>query len=388
LSMVLLISAGLTIRSFVALHQIDPGFQAERVMAVDLPLPPKRYATWDQRNRFARELLERVSNLPGVQAATIGNGGLPFGGPQSTFAIDGQADSETRRIMLHLVSADYLRTLGIPLRQGRMLTEREINGAERVAVVNETAKLWPAGENPMGKRIRLELLEKPGGSAVLTPTNASSYVTVVGVIGNARNDDLRNEPQPAVFVPYTLLAPPQRTLAVRTQGDPKLLLNALGAQVREMDKEQPIRGPTTFEEILGLRTAQPRFTMALFSLFAALGLALAMAGIYSVLSYLVSQRTREIGVRMALGAQRMDVLRLIFKTGGRLVGVGIAIGMLASFGAARFLRSQLELFQVAAADPVSFSGVVILFGAVAVAACYIPSRRATRVEPMEALRYE
>ena len=357
-------------------------------MAVDLPLAPKRYATWDQRNRFARELLERVRNLPGVLAATIGNGGLPFGGPQSPFAIDGQTDSETRRIMLHLVSADYLRTLGIPLRQGRMLTEREIDGTQRVAVVNEAAQLWPVGENPVGKRIRLELLEKPGGSAVLTPTNASPYVTVVGVIGNTRNDDLRNDPQPAVFVPYTLLAPPQRTLAVRTQGDPKSLINALGAQVREMDREQPIRSPTTFEEILGSRTAQPRFIMALFSLFAALGLALAMAGIYSVLSYLVSRRTREIGVRMALGAQRMDVLRLIFKSGGKVVGVGIAIGLLASFGATRFLRSQLELFQVAAADPASFSGVVILLGAVAVAACFVPARRATRVEPVEALRYE
>ncbi len=155
-----------------------------------------------------------------------------------------------------------------------------------------------------------------------------------------------------------------------------------------MDREQPVNGPIPFEEILGSRTAQPRFIMALFSLFAALGLALAMAGIYSVLSYLVSRRTREIGVRMALGAQRADVLCLIFRTGGRLVGVGIVLGILASFGAARFLRSQLELFQVTAADPVSFSGVVTLLGAVAAAACYLPARRATKVDPMEALRYE
>ena len=389
MSVVLLVSAGLTIRSFIALQQVELGFRPERVVTVSVPLPPKRYATWDQRNRFARELLERVRNVPGVQAATIGNGGLPFGGPQSTFAIDGQADSEERRIVLHLVSADYLRTLAIPLRQGRMLTDREIDVSDRVAVINEAAaRLWPAGEVPLGRRLRLDLLEQPGNSEIRTPTNASPYVTIVGVIGNTRNDDLRNDPQPAVLVPYTLLAPPQRTLAVRSQAEPKSLMNALRTHVREMDREQPVNGPIPFEEILGSRTAQPRFIMALFSLFAALGLALAMAGIYSVLSYLVSRRTREIGVRMALGAQRADVLCLIFRTGGRLVGVGIVLGTLASFGAARFLRSQLELFQVTAADPVSFSGVVTLLGAVAAAACYLAARRATKVDPMEALRYE
>jgi putative ABC transport system permease protein len=388
LSVVLLVSASLTIRSFIALQKVELGFRPERVMTVNLPLPPKRYATRDQRNHFAQELLERARNLPGVQAATIGNGGLPFGGAQSPFSIEGQTDVETRQIMLQLVSADYLRTAGIPLRQGRMLTEQEINGSQNVAVINEAAaRFWPVGENPIGRRLRLDLLEKPGGP-VLTPTNASPYVTIVGVVGNTRNDDLRNDPQPAALSPYTLLAPPGRTLAIRTRGDPKMLMNALRTQVREMDKEQPVNGPTTFEEEVGFRIAQPRFIMALFSLFATLGLALAMAGIYSVLSYLVSMRTREIGVRMALGARRGDVLRLIFKTGGRLVGAGLVVGVIASFGVARVLGSRVELFQVTTADPVSFLGVMILLAAVAIVACYIPARRATKVDPMDALRYE
>jgi putative ABC transport system permease protein len=351
-----------------------------------LPLPPKRYATWEQRNRFARELLERVKNLPGVQAATIGNGGLPFGGPQSTFALDGQADAETRRITLNLVSADYLSALSIPLRRGRMLTELEINAAESVAVINEAAaKLWPAGVDPIGRSLKLDALERPDAP---TPPNASPSVTIVGVIGDTRNDDVRNDPRPAVYVPYTLLAPSQRMLAVRVQGDSNAIINALRAQAREMDKEQPVNGPTTFNEILGFRTAQPRFIMALFSLFAALGLALAMAGIFSVLSYLVSMRTREIGVRMAMGARPRDILLLVFNAGGRLVGAGLAVGILVSLGVTRLLGSQLELFQARAFDSVSFLGVTVLLAVVAAAACFIPARRAMKVDPVVALRQD
>jgi putative ABC transport system permease protein len=230
------------------------------------------------------------------------------------------------------------------------------------------------------------VLEKPGFSEVLTPTNASPYVTIVGIIGNARNDGLQRQPQPAVLVPCTLLAPPGRTLAIRTTGDPKMLINALRAQLREMDKEQPLANPVTVNEIMAFNFAQPRFTMALFSLFGTLGLALAMVGIYSVLSYVVTRRTREIGVRMALGAQPVDILRMIFRTGGSLVGLGMVLGILASLGAARWLASQLNLFQVGIADPISFLGVMLLLGAVAAAACYLPARRATKVDPMVALR--
>ncbi|HKS36267.1 MAG TPA: ABC transporter permease, partial [Verrucomicrobiae bacterium] len=388
LAVVLLVSAGLTIRSFIALQQVDLGFQTDHVLMVGVPLPPKRYATLEQRNRFARELVERAKNLPGVMAVTIGNGGMPFGGPQSTFGIDGQPESETRRITLHLVGADYLRTLGIPLVRGRMLAEREIDDMDPVVVINEAATgLWPAGEDPVGKRIRLDELKQAGGS-VLSPTNSSPYATVVGVIGNTRNAGLRDETRPVALVPYTLLAPPQRTLAFRSQGDPKVLLNPLRAQVSEMDKEQPLGRPTTIEEMLGRQTVQPRFIMALFSLFASLGLALAAAGIYSVLTYLVTRRTHEIGVRMALGAQRADVLGMVFKAGGRLVGAGVGIGILAGFGAARFLGSRLELFQVSMADPLAFLGVVVMLSAIAMVACYVPARRATRVDPMEALRHE
>jgi putative ABC transport system permease protein len=392
LSVVLLVSACLTVRSFVALRQVQLGFRPEHVMVVDLPLSPRRYQSWEQRNQFAREFLERVQNLPGVQAATIGNGGLPFGGPQLDYAIEGHPDSEARQINLDLVSADYLGTMRIPLKHGRMLTEREITDSEPVAVINEAAaKLWPAGEDPIGRRLRMDELVKPPRAQIRTPTNASAYLTVVGVIGDALNDGndgLQKQPQPAVLVPYSLWTPPGFSMALRTAAEPKQLMNALRAQVREMDKEQPLNGPTTFEEILTFQTAQPRFTMLLFTLFASLGLALAMAGIYSVLSYSVSKRTREIGVRIALGAQSGDVLSLIFKSGAGLVGLGVVLGLAASLASSRLLASQIGLFQVTSTDPISFLGVITLLALVAAAACFLPARRASKVDPMEALRYE
>jgi putative ABC transport system permease protein len=387
LSVVLLVSAGLTIRSFLALQRVDLGFQPEQVVNVGLPLNPRRYATLDERNRFANEIVERIANLPGVASVTIGNGGLPFGGPQSNFTIEGQPESKDR-LMIHAVSADYLRTLGIQLRQGRMFREEEIRKTEPVALINEaTAKLWPKGEDPLGRRVRLNFLENPGRN-ILTPTNLSPFVTIIGVFANTRNDDVRNDSRPSIILPFSMIAPPQRNMAIRTTVEPASLMNAIRKQVAEMDKEQPVNGPTAFQEILRNQTAQPRFVVALFSLFAGLGLALATAGIYSVLSYLVSMRTREIGVRMALGARRSNVLTMIFSAGGKMVALGMVLGLLGSLAAVRLLGSQLELYQVNLTDPLSFAGVILLLGFVATAAFILPAMRAASVNPTEALRYE
>jgi predicted permease len=388
LAMVLLVSAGLTVRSLLALKNVELGFRPENVINVELTLPPKKYATWNQRNQFAAELLDRVKHIPGIAAATIGFGGLPFGAPDFSYSLEGQADAQVRRITVQAVAADFLKTLRIPLRRGRMLTERDIDLSEQVAVINETAaKLWPEGQDPIGRRIHLDDLEKLPPQ-VFAPTNLFPYVTVVGVIADARNDDLQSRTQPAVLLPFTLLAPPQRTLTLRTQANPAGVINAVRAQVRQMDAELPLNAPRTFEEILDSQEAHPRFITLLFGLFGALGLSLAMAGIYSVLSYAVSKRTREIGVRIALGAQRGDVLRLIFKSGAGLVGLGVVLGLVASLVAARLLISQIELFQVNSTDPVSFVGVIALLTIVAGAACFVPARRAAKVDPMEALRYE
>jgi putative ABC transport system permease protein len=386
LSVILLIGASLTIRSFVALHQVDSGLRTEGVLFVGVPLLPQRYSSIEQRDRFAQSLIDRVKTLPGVEAVGSGTGGIPFGW-RSGFAIPGKSGPDNQRLALGLVSADYLRTIGVPLLRGRALAEQEIARAEHVALINETmSKLWPAGESPLGQRLRIDFLEKPPGPQVLFAANPTPYVTIVGIVADTKNNGLKEATMPGAFVPYTLAAPPQRMFAVRTQGDPKLLLNAVRAQVQAIDKDQPLGRPLTLKEILGFDTVQPRFNTALFSFFALLGLTLAMAGIYSVLSYHAARRTHEIGVRMALGAERGDVLKLLLGMGSRLIFAGIAAGLLGSLFLARFL--QKLLFHVQPTDPVSMLAVVALLSATALLACYVPARRAARVDPITALRHE
>ena len=287
---------------------------------------------------------------------------------------------------ISLVGAEHLEAFGIPLRGGRMFDASEVRRGDRVGVINEAAaRFWPSGANPLGMRLRLASLERPPAPA-LTDAAQPPEVTIVGIIGNTRNAGLRNEPAPAVLIPFSVVAPLQRTLSVRTAGDPLLVLNSLRGQVREMDGEQPLGRPFTLDEILAQQVVQPRFTMALFGVFAALGLTLAAAGIYSVLSFHVARRTQELGVRMALGAPRRHVLQLMLAMGGRLVAIGLIVGVGLSIAATRLLRSQL--FGVTPNDPLAYVMVALLLGLVGIAACYIPARRAASVDPIVALRQE
>jgi len=384
LSVVLLVSAGLTVRTFLVLQSTDAGIDPSRVLAVGVPLPPAKYATQDARNQFADSLLERVQALPGVEAASFG---LPFGGVQVPLAIGGRPVDESKRIVVNLAGADHLRLFRIPLLNGRMFDASEVRRGDRVAVINEAAaRLWPAGENPVGSRLRISALERPPARA-LVDASRPPEVLIVGIIANTRNNGVRSEPMPAVVMPYSVIAALQRALVVRSAtSDPNLLLNSIRAQVQAIDSEQPLGRPITVEEILGQEVVQPRFTMALFTAFAALGLALAAAGIYSVLSFHVTRRTHELGVRMALGAPRRHVLGLMLTMGGRLVLIGLGLGIVASIAVTRLLRSQL--FGVQPADPLAYAAVIAVLGVVALVACYLPARRAAAVDPMIALRQE
>jgi putative ABC transport system permease protein len=282
-----------------------------------------------------------------------------------------------------LAGADYMKAMGIPLVDGRELTDREVVDRRSFAYVNRAALAHWGTENPIGKRVKLEFLMNPGRA--LKSDGETGWVTVVGVIGDTVSG-LRGAPRPIIVLPYTLLAPTGRTLVVRYSGESAVVVNSIREQLKQMDREQPLATPNTMDEIIARQTVQPRFMMALFGAFAFLGLALAAFGIYSVLSYFVAQRTRELGVRIALGAQYRDILGLVLSGGEKLLVCGLAIGILGGFFCTRLLAGQL--FGVSTNDLGTYITVASVLGAVAFVACYVPARRAARVNPTEALRYE
>jgi putative ABC transport system permease protein len=387
LSVILLSGASLAIRSFIDLLRTDPGFQPEKTLAMHVDLQPDRYPTLEQRNAFDRNLLENISNLPGVQAAAIGNGGMPYSGWESSYSLEGQPRVDGQKVVVSLVSSDYLRTLGIPLKRGRNFTSAEVENGMHVALINESAaRLWPAGSDPTGRRMQVDALGQPRELPVLTPPGIGPDVTVVGVVGDTKNDGLEDATLPAVYVPYTLVAPPSRQLAVRTFGEPTAILNAVRQKLHEMDKGLALGRPMTIDEMLGHETEQPRFNMALFSGFAGLGLALAAIGIYCVISYNVTQRVHEIGVRMALGASRADILRWVLKAAVRVATIGLFIGLLGSVALEKFVR--FNVFRTANFDAVSSAAIIFVLSSVALLAAWLPARRAGKLDPVTALRHE
>jgi len=391
LSVVLLVGANLAIKGFVELQRIDRGFNPEHTIWMRIPLVAQRYPTTVQRNEFARALLERVRSLPGVIGATIGS--LPNRDGYTRASIPGQA-AAMEDMMLNYVSADYFKTWTIRVLAGRTFTAQEIaHGDHLVVISSSTAKQWPAGKNPLGSTMVLDAL------ATGAPTEVKE-ATVIGIVGDAHYPNLRATLPLAAFVPYTLRGLPtadarkdvamgrqyERCLVVRSDGEPQTLYPALRQAVRAIDKNQSVMGPMDAGFSYGAVFAQPRFNMTLFSGLAGIALALAAAGIYSVLSYSVAQRTKEFGVRMALGASRGDILRLVLESGGRLLLIGLVIGLAASVALAQIVNSRV--FNVPMLDPLALIAAALLLSAAALAACFIPSRRATKVDPMVALRCE
>ena len=386
LSVFLLAGASLAIRNFAQLLRTDPGFQPERTLRMEITLPPRQYTTLDQRNLFDRNLLDNVMGLPGVQAAALGNGGMPYSGWRSSYSLEGQPPpTDDQKIVIALISAKYPQTLGIPLKRGREFTEGEVENGMRVALINESAaKLWPAGVDPTGRHMQLDALLDPPKPPILTAAGNISDVMIVGVIGDTKNNGLGDATLPAVYLPYAIASPPDRQLAVRTVGEPLAVLNAVRQKVRDLDKDIALGRPVTLDEVLGNETQQPRFNMALFSGFAALGLTLAAIGIYSVISYNVGQRVHEIGVRMALGAKRGDILRLVLVMVARVVVLGLVIGLTGSIALERIVRFQV--FAKTSFDAASLAMVVIALSSVALMAAWLPASRAGNLDPVTALR--
>jgi putative ABC transport system permease protein len=347
-----------------------------------LPLPRGQYTTAAQKARFFQNLLERIQALPGVVSATETSTLPPYGGIRSDIEIPGKTHAETWTAIYQLCSEGYFPTLGLRVIRGRTLTGAEVADARKVAVVNVTlSRKYFGAENPVGQRIRVRHLE-----SAPDPVKDATF-EIVGVIADAKNQGLQEPPLPEMFVPYTITASFERGILVRTAQDPHMLLNPVRKQIWAVDRRVALTLTGSLNDYISqFSYAEPRFSLLLLGVFAAVGLILVTIGVYSMIAYTVSRQTHEIGIRMALGAGYRDVLRMVFRMGLQQLGLGIAIGLLGSAAATRVLANQL--WSVSPHDPLTLAGVVALVLAVGLAACYFPARRATRVNPVVALRYE
>jgi putative ABC transport system permease protein len=376
LSLLLLAGAGLMIKSFWRLQQVDPGFDPQNLLSVEVTLPATKYPESQQRTAFFQQVLEKVSSLPGVSAAAVINS-PPLSGRRNIniFPIEGYPEpkgiSDAPLADFRLISPDYFRMMGIPMLQGRSFTEGDAQNTTKVTIVSQAfATNYGASENLLGKRLRI----------------GDDWHTVVGVVSDIRQSGLDEQAAPHVYVSYRQAGPTRAGLLVRTTTDPLSLVAAVRAQVQAVDRDQPIYNVNTMRAMIAAAVAPRRLNLVLLGSFAALALALAAVGIYGVMANLVTQRTGEIGLRMALGAQRGDVLRLVIGRGLRLTLAGTVIGLGASFALLRFMASLL--YGVSANDPFTFAAITVLLLLVALLACYLPARRATKVDPLVALRYE
>jgi putative ABC transport system permease protein len=385
-SLLLLVGAGLLIQSFMRLQQTDLGFDPQNVLTLRVPLPEARYKENAQVASFWEELENRVRVLPGVESVGITRG-LPMnGGIESGITVEGQEVANIKDITVAVnlfASANYFHTMKIPLVSGRYFTEQDTKDSQPVVLVDEmlVARFFP-NTDPVGKRLKM------GGVDSQSP-----WLQVVGVVKHVKHYSPDEEGRVEIYTPYkqvpqAFFAAATRSmwLAVKTQSDPTALTAAIRNEVQQIDKDQPISNVDTMENIVAATVAPQKFATWLLGIFAATAMLLAAIGIYGVMAYSVTQRTHEIGIRMALGAGQKDVLRMVVGQGMKLALIGVALGLAGSFAATRLMSSLL--FGVSATDPLTYGGVALLLAAVALFACLIPARRATKVDPMIALRYE
>ena len=383
LSLVLLSGAGLLMRSFILLQQVDLGFNPENILAARLPFPRGQYKTAAEKQRFYRQLLLRLQSLPGVVAATETSTLPPYGGIRSEIDISGKAHAEKWQAIFQLCSEGYFPTLQLRVLRGRTLSEIEVNSARKVAVVNQTlVNKFFGNEDPIGRRIKINMLESIPDAPV-----KDALFEIIGVISDAKNQGIQDPPMPEMFVPYTITGAFERGILVRTSVPAMSLLNSVRREIWAVDRNIALTFAGSLKDFMKqFSYAEPRFSLILMGVFAAVGLVLVGLGVFSVIAYTVSRQTHEIGIRMAIGAGSGDVLRMVLRMGLKLLGAGVGVGLLASFGVTRVIAQQL--WGVSPRDPVTFGSVVAVVALAGVAACYIPARRATRVDPLVALRCE
>jgi putative ABC transport system permease protein len=376
-ALMLLGGAGLLARSFMQLTHVDSGFTPENATVLRLSLPQKKYALPEQQTAFADALLERVKTLPGVQAVGLTHSMPLVGDYVLGFNIEGRpaiAPSDLPNTNYYAVTPDYFRAMGIRLMHGRVFTAQDNAKTPRVAIINETlARQHFPNEDPIGKRINI--------------TNGpDTWREIVGIVGDIKQYGPDKATSNQSYEPFAQVPFSSLNLVIRTSGPPAALLSAIRPTVYAVDKDQPIGTIRPLEEIMADSIARQRFAMTLLTVFSAVALVIAAVGIYGVMAYSVVQRTGEFGIRMALGAQQRDVLRLVLVQGGKLIGLGLLIGLAATLAASRAMGSML--FNTSAQDPLTLGTITLLLGAVALVACLLPANRATKVNPIEALRAE
>ncbi len=382
LSLVLLAGAGLMMRTLIALQTVELGLNPDNVLVVRLPLPKETYKDAAARKRFFTQLLPRLANLRGVVAVTETSTLPPYGGIGSEVEVPGRTHNEKWRAIYQLCSEGYVPVLGLKLLRGRVLSETEVLGARKVAVVNQTlARKFFGDQDPIGRQIILKDL-----ATAPDPVPNPSF-EIVGIVRDAKNQGIQDPPIPEALIPYTVTASYERGILVRTSGEPMALLNAVRREIWAVDRGVALTLVGTMKQYLkSFSYAEPRFTLIILAIFAAIGLVLVAVGTYSVISYNVSRRTHEIGIRMALGAGRGQVFGMILRESALVVGIGLVAGIAASLAANRLIADQL--WGVKPTDIATLAFVAAIIALVGVLACLVPARNATRIDPAISLRYE
>jgi predicted permease len=379
LALVLLVGAGLLLQSFWRLLTVNPGFRTDRLLTLRIWLPQHRYGEGWRVAGFYREALRRIEQLPGVQAASVVNF-LPLSrwGDQAKLTIPGHEEQAT--VQYRVVDAGYWRTMGIALEAGRLLEERDRG---MVVVSQSMARRWWGSENPIGRRLKLEF---PDTNTPWRPLSRPGWLEVAGVVGDVRDEGLDTAPLPLVYLPYWEHPSPLMILVARTAADAAGLEPAVRREIAAVDKDQAVSEVRTMEQVITESVAPRRLAVVLLGAFAGLALVLAAVGVYGVMSWVVERRRQEIGIRVALGARRGDVVWLVVRQSLRLAGLGIVIGLVGAWGVTRLLGGLL--YGVGATDARTFVAVAVVLGAVAATAAWVPARRAAGVDPISALRHD